>query len=152
MITPTRAARAWLAPAAAALLALVAGAAIAVRPGLLDGPTGAPSLALVAGCLPVGAFLVAQRPANRVGALLTLVGLTALLALGTAAATVAGPGGWLSEWAWWLPWPPLMAAICLYPEGRRVGRTRRRLTAAVLVSGAVAAACLAVAVFLSPGC
>ncbi len=136
---------------AAMLLGALTIAGVAMGRGVGSGPTTGPSVALILGCLPVGVFLLLARPANRVGLLLCLVGLTASCAVAATAWSATALGSWAEQWAWWTPWPLLVATMCVYPEGRAVGPTRRRLKLLIVLAGSAAALCLAVAVHLAPG-
>lgn len=117
----------------------------------MSAPTTVPAVVLALGCLPVGAFLLRARPANRVGLLLTLVGVGALLAVVAAALGGTRMGAWVEQWAWWPPWALLVATLPFYPEGRLRGRTRQWLVTLALGAGAVATVGLAVGTFLTPG-
>ena len=135
----------------AAVLVVLSGAGLLLGDRAVTGPTTGPSLALILGCLPVGVFLLVARPAHRVGVLLCLVGLGAMLAVAATTWSATPLGSWVEQWAWWMPWPLLVVTLCLYPEGRDVGPARRRLALIVGLAGGVAALCLAVAVRLAPG-
>ncbi|NLE96628.1 MAG: GAF domain-containing sensor histidine kinase [Propionibacterium sp.] len=114
-------------------------------------PTIVPSVVLVLGCFPIGLFVLRARPGNRVGLSLSLVGITALVAVAATAWSALGTPAWLAEWAWWPPWVLVVATLTLYPGRAAIGLTRTRLLVASLAAGSVSTVALAVATGLSPG-
>ncbi|MFT3876467.1 MAG: GAF domain-containing sensor histidine kinase [Propioniciclava sp.] len=129
----------------------LAGAGVWLGHSDMNGPTAAPLVVLALGCIPVGIFLVLARPANAVGLFLSLVGLTALLAVAAMAWAAIDVWALVAESAWWVPLVLVVATLVLYPEGRAIGTRRRGLLLVMLIAGAVATLTLACAAYLDPG-
>ncbi len=131
-----------LATGAVALAGLVLGA-----DGRLDPPTSE-SVAVAAGFVPVGLFLLRHRPDSRTARLTWLVGVLALVGLASAAWSGTTSGAWLTQWTWW-PSLALVPVLLLgFPDGTASAATRwvarALLGVAALSTAALAAAATSV--------
>lgn len=147
----SRAAR-WAAVVAltAAALALLVLAIVTSRPTSLD-PALTTPLALTAGFLPVGLFLVRQRPGYQLSWITWTIGVLAALAAANLAAAETSWALWAAQWTWWPPLGLLPLVLLHFPTTPDVGSRRRTLARAIVVNAALATALLAVAPLLGDG-
>ena len=138
----------WALGAVAALMGVSALGLLVGPPGRLDPPTSE-SVAVAAGFVPVGLFLLRYRPASRTARLTWCVGALALLGLAAAAWSGTTAGAWLTQWSWWPPLALVPVLLLGFPDGSAGVRTRR-LTGILLATGALSSALLAGAAALAP--
>ena len=126
-------------------LALIALAGVAVcvlgpltgRAATLDDPSIPVLVAMAAGFVPFGVFVMRRVPRHRLGRLMVLGGTSAFVAAASILWSATGPGAWLSQWTWWPPYAVIPVLLLLAPDGRLPSRRWQPL--AVVLVGAAAA-------------
>lgn len=131
------------------ILAGIAVVGVLAGPARLSTVPVAGGVALTAGFLPVGFFLVRYRPENRTSWAMWFIGFTALCFLTCAAWSGWLVGAWLTQWVWWVPLATVPIALTLFPDGDP-DNSRIRLRRTLSASGAWAAMFLAAAAIGAP--
>ncbi|MGI8946999.1 MAG: sensor histidine kinase [Ornithinimicrobium sp.] len=108
------------------------------------------TLALAAGFVPMGLFVVRAQPGHLVGRLVLVTGLLALLAVAAVAWSGITVAAWAAQWTWWPPVVVTTLALLVFPDPTVPGGRRRALGILLLVVGTATTLVLAAAAAYAP--